>query len=252
MAQIVLNQNYVESGDVKQLGKYQFIASAGATPVDLVVWLEKSKANDKHPNGKPWIRLPKENPTNRAYFSEDLFIETAVDGVVEVEVKTAAPRILGATGVKQEIVEHLDETQAAEYTALVNGALEKFKTAKANAKTKKPEEMSAEELEAYIAALRAGTKYTPAAAPKSFLDMFSEADYARYNELLAISAENKANAPKTPRAPLTPEQKAKRAEKRVQTELSKAEALLQTMRALSAGQAAAPSDDEPEDYVDEE
>ena len=255
MAKIVINPNYVESGDAKQLGKYQFVAEQGSTPEDLVVWLEKSKANEKHPEGKPWIRLPKDNCTNRAYFSEDLFLATAVEGSVEVEVKTAAPRVLGATGVKQEIVEHLSETDAAEYTGLVNRALEAFKNAKAAAKPKQPQEMSIEELEAYVAALKAGQKYEPAAAPKSFLDMFDEAGYARYNELLALSAENKANAPKTPRAPLTPEQKQQRQVKRVQTEISKAEALLQSLRAVSAKQAAQQaSDEEPEgdDYVDEE
>jgi len=253
MAQIRLNPNYVEAGDVKQTGKYQFVSDAGVPAEDLVVWLEKSKANEKHPNGKPWIRLPKDNITNRAYFSEDLFLATAVDGVVEVEVKTAAPRVLGATGVKQEIVENLSETEAAEYTSLVDTALEAFKTAKADSKKKKPEEMTVAELEAYIHALQTGTKYTPAQAPKSFLDMFSEADYARYNELLAIAAANKANAPKTPRQPLTETQKIQRAEKRQKTELSKAEALLQTLRAMSMGagsQSASGQDDE--DYVDEE
>lgn len=257
MARIYLNPNYVDNGDVKQAGKYLFEAEAGVPSVELVVWLEKSKASDKHPDGKPWIRLPKDNPTNRAYFSEDLFIVSQVNGSVEVEVKTAPPRTLGATGVKQEIVDNLEEEFANEYTALVDKALEAFKAAKANSKKKKLEEMTKEELEAMIAALEAGTKYTPAAAPKSFLDMFTEVEYARYNELLAMAAENKANAPKAERAPLTAEQKAQRAAKRQKTELTKAQALLASLRAQSATGMPADEADEPldgdaEDYVDEE
>ena len=257
MAKIILNPNYVEADDVKQLGKYQFITDNATPPIDLVVWLEKSKANEKHPDGKPWIRLPKDNVTNRAYFSEDLFIATQVEGEVDVEVKTAAPRILGATGVKQEIVDYLNETQAAEYTTLVETAMTAFKAAKDESKKKKPEEMSQVELEAYIAALQAGTKYTPASAPKSFLDMLSEVDYARYNELLGIAAEVKANTPKAPRQPMTEAQKAQRAVKRQKTELSKAQALLESLKAASAayqvGQAetvgSVPSA-EDEDYID--
>ena len=57
MAKIILNN-----------GVYFFDAEDGTPQVELVVWLEKSKANDKHPEGKPWIRLPKGNPTNRQYF----------------------------------------------------------------------------------------------------------------------------------------------------------------------------------------
>lgn len=251
MARIILNPNYVEAGDVKQTGKYLF--DDGVNPsVELVVWNEKSKANEKHPEGKPWIRLPKDNPTNRAYFSEDLFLETAVEGAVEVEIKTAPPRTLGATGVKQEIVDNLDETLGAEYIALVDRAIEAFKTAKANARHKKLEEMTKEELEAMIAALEAGTKYTAPAAPKSFLDMFSETEYARYNELLALSAANKANAPKATRAPLTTEQKAARAAKRQHTELTKAQQLLAALRAASAhGQAMQTPGDTPVVDTDE-
>jgi len=260
MARIILNQNYTDTGDAKRTGQYLFETEVGVPSEELVVWLEKSKASEKHPDGKPWIRLPKDNPTNRAYFSEDLFISSQVDGAVEVEIKTAPPRILGATGVKQEIIDNLNQTDGAEYIALVNAALEAFKVAKTNSKRKKLEEMTKEELEAMIFALENGTKYAPAAAPKSFLDMFSEADYARYNELLAISAENKANAPKAERAPLTAEQKAKRAVKRQHTELTKAQALLASLRLQSqagttpAAESSVVEDDEPvveeDDYVD--
>ena len=216
MAKIILNDN-----------KYYFDAEDGRDSVELKVWNEKSKANDAHPEGKPWIKLPKDNVTNRTYFSEDKFLAENVDGELEVEVKTTAPRVLGATGVKQEIIKYLDEETANEYTELVNGAVEKFKAAKASTKKKKPEEMTAEELEALIAALKSGAPIKSVTnGPKSFLDMFTEDEYNRYNEILALSAENKANRPRAERRPLTDEEKAIRAEKRKDKEISKAQALL--------------------------
>lgn len=212
-------------------GAYFFDAEDGTELVELPVWLEKSKATDKHPDGKPWIKLPKGNPTNRQYFSEDLFIATQVNGEVTVEVKTTPARVLGTTGIKPEIIKYLSEEDAAEYTGLVEGAIAEYKDAKAAAKKKKPEDMTVEELEAYINALRSGQKPSTASnAPKSFLDMFNDADYARYNELLAIAMENKANRPKATRRPLTEEEKAERAIKRQKTEISKAEALLEALR----------------------
>lgn len=236
MAIIKLNPNYVEAGDVKQTGKYLFDAQDGSPVVELVVWLEKSKANDKHPEGKPWIKLPKDNITNRAYFSEDLFHATQVDGEVEVEVKTTPPRVLGASGVKQEIIKYLDEAEAEEYTNLVNDAVEKFKEEKAATKKKSPDEMTVEELEAYIEALKNGTRLTVATGPKSFIDVFTEDEYERYNELLALAAENKANAPKATRRPLTEEEKEVRRKKRIKTDISKAEALLAAMLAKQGDQ----------------
>lgn len=234
MAILIKNVNYVDNGDIKQTGKYLFDLEDGTPAVELVVWNEKSKASEKHPDGKPWIRLPKNNPTNREYFSEDLFLSTVgEDGSVVVEVKTTPARVLGASGVKQDIVKYLSEEDALEYTELVDGAIEAFKAAKADAKKKKPEEMSRDELEAYIEALRNGTKFTQAAGPKSFLDMFAQADYDRYNELLALAAETKANAPKATRRPLTEAEKAVRADKRHKTEISKAEALLQALQATA-------------------
>lgn len=231
MAKIILNVDYVDSGDVKQTGKYLFEANEGEVAVELTVWLEKSKATDKHPDGKPWIILPKDNATNRKYFSEDLFIASAVDGVVEVEVKTTPPRVLGASGVKKEIIKYLNEEEVAEYTELVENAVESFKEAKANAKKKKPEDMSVEELEAYIEALKTGKPAPSVSGPKSFLDMFNDKEYERYNELLAIAQENKANAPKATRRPLTEAEKAARAAKKAAKDLSKAEALLAQMLA---------------------
>ena len=205
---------------------YHFID--GDQDVVCKVWNEKSKANEAHPEGKPWIVLPKDNSTNRTYFSEDKFIAENVDGEIEVEVKTSAPRTLGATGVKASITKYLDEETVAEYTNLVNNAVEKFKAAKANSKKKKPEEMTVEELKAYIERLENGEKITLTSGPKSFLEMFTEDEYNRYNEILALAAENKANAPKVraERRPLTDEEKAARATKRKAKDISKAKALL--------------------------
>jgi hypothetical protein len=209
---------------------YYFEAGDGTPAVQTKVWLEKSKANDAHPDGKPWILLPVGNSTNRRYFSEDLFNATQVNGEVSVEVKTSAPRILGATGIKQDVIKFLSEEEAVEYTTLVETAMSTYKASKGS-KSLKPQDMNAEQLEAYIEALRNGESYTPADnAPKSFLDVFTSDEYDRYNELLALSAENKANAPKAPRAKLTPAQKAERAVKRTLTEISKAEALLAALR----------------------
>lgn len=231
MAKIILNEKYVEMGDVKQVGKYLFDAEDGTPVVELVVWLEKSKATEAHPEGKPWIKLPNDNITNRKYFSEDLFIATAVNGEVPVEIKTTPPRVLGASGVKQDIVKFLEEAVAAEYTALVEAATKAYTVAKANSKKKKPEDMNQEELEAYIEALKAGVKVSSQTGPRSFLEMFSDEEYARYNEILAIAATNKANAPKAVRKPLTEEEKAARANKRKDTELNKAKLLLAALRA---------------------
>lgn len=234
MAKIILNKDYVATDDVKQTGKYLFDTEQdGAELEQLTVWLEKSKANEQHPDGKPWILLPKDNVTNRRYFSEDLFIATAIDGEVEVEVKTTPPRVLGATGVKQSILKWLNEEDAAMYTELVEGAVEAYKEAKSNFKKKKPEDMTIEELESYIKALKAGEKPKVATGPKSFLDMFTEEEYDLYNELLAKAAENKANAPRAPRRKLTEEEKAARAEKRVKKEISKAEELLEALLATA-------------------
>lgn len=231
MPKIIINTNYdAENADVKQTGKYLFDAEDGTPSIELIVWLEKSKATEAHPNGKPWIKLPAGNITNRTYFSEDLFASTNVDGEVTVEIKTSAPRVLGATGVKADVIKHLSEEEAQEYTDLVETAVELFKEAKANARKKKPEDMNAEELEEYIAQLRNGEKPTVGQGPKTFLEMFNEDDYDRYNELLAISQTNKANAPKATRRKLTEEEKALRAEKRAANELNKAEALLAALR----------------------
>jgi hypothetical protein len=214
-------------------GVYYFDAGDGTQPVQVKVWLEKSKANEAHPDGKPWIVLPNGNPTNRKYFSEDLFNGTQVNEEVIVEVKTSAPRILGATGVKQDVVKFLSEEEAAEYTKLVDEAVATYKATKSSGSVK-PQDMSEDQLEMYIAALRNGESYSPSAnAPKSFIDVFTTEQYDRYNELLALSAENKANAPKAPRAKLTEEQKAVRAAKRTEAEISKAEAILAALRATS-------------------
>jgi hypothetical protein len=213
-------------------GKYFFDAEDGSATVECPVWIETSKKNANHPEGKPWIKLPKGNICNRQYFSEDLFIANNVEGEIEVEVKTSAPRILGSTGVKQAIIKYLSEEDAAEYTELTTKAVEAYKAAKASSKKKKLEDMDVEELQAYLDALKNGTTYKAAVVgPKSFLDMFTDEEYTRYNELLALAQENKANAPRAARGPLTEEQKAIRAEKRKANEISKAEKLLAALQA---------------------
>ena len=226
--------------------KYYFDAEDGSNLVECVLWKEKSKANKEHPDGKPWIKLPKNNCTNRAYFSEDLFKKEAIDGEIVVPVKTSAPRVLGTSGVKQDIIKYLDEDLANEYTTLVDGAVEKFKAAKANSKKKKLDEMTAEELQEYIECLKSGKKYAAADAPKSFLDMFTDEEMERYNEILAIAVENKANAPKVKRGPLSDEEKAARKAKREANELSKAEKLLAALMVSGA------TADVVEDEVDED
>ena len=212
--------------------KFYFDAQDGSEAVECKTWLETSKKNEAHPDGKLWIKLPKDNITNRQYYSVDLFEATNVDGEVTVEAKTTAPRVLGTSGVKQNIVKYLDEATAQEYTTLVNNAVEAYKAAKANNKKKKPEEMTIEELTAYVEALKNGTSVnTIVSGPKSFIDVFTEEEYNRYNEILALAAENKANAPRAKRGPLSDEEKAVRATKRKANELSKAEALLAALRA---------------------
>lgn len=217
-------------------GQYYFDAEDGSDAVVCPTWLETSKKNETHPDGKLWIKLPKGNITNRQYFSVDLFNAQVVDGEVNVEIKTSAPRVLGTTGVKQEIIKYLDEETAQEYTNLVNGAVEAYKTAKGNSKKKRPEDMTVEELEAYITAIKNGeTIKVGKTGPKSFLEMFNEEEYARYNEILALAQENKANAPRAKRGPLTDEEKAVRAAKRKQSEISKAEKLLAALKAAQFG-----------------
>lgn len=212
--------------------KYYFDAEDGTQAVECPVWIETSKKNANHPEGKPWIKLPKGNITNRQYFSEELFNATNVDGEVEVAVKTTGPRILGSTGVKQAIVKFLSEEEAAEYTTMVEEAVAAYKEAKGSSKKKKMEDMTEEELIAYIEALKNGTSYKAATTgPKSFMDMFTDEQYARYNELIAIAQENKANAPRAKRGPLSDEEKAIRSEKRKANEISKAEKLLAMLRA---------------------
>lgn len=226
-------------------GKFYLDEENGTELKECKRWLETSKKNEAHPDGKRWIKLPKDNITNRTYVSEDLFDAENVNGVLPVEVKTSAPRVLGSSGVKQTIIKYLSEEEAAEYTSLVNGAVEAYRAAKANNKKKKPEDMTIEELQEYIAALKEGRTISVKTGPKSFIDMFDDASYARYNELLAIAQENKANAPRVKRGPLTDEEKAARTIKRKQNELTKAEKLLAALRAVGSDTIA---DDEDEDF----
>lgn len=65
---------------------------------------------------------------------------------------------------------------------------------------------------------------------KALVDYILEEDYARYNELLDLAEQAKANAPKperAPRGPMTTEQKIKAAEAR----MAKAQAALAALLA---------------------
>ena len=215
-------------------GQFYFDAQDGSEAVAVKTWLETSKKNEAHPEGKLWIVLPKNNVTNRQYFSVDKFEAESENDEITVEVKTSAPRVLGATGVKQGIVKYLDEETANEYTELVTKAVDAYKSTKSTSKKKKPEDMTVEELQAYITALQNGEVYkVSTTGPKSFLDMFSDEEYTRYNEILALAQENKANAPKAKRGPLSDEQKAARKVKNIQNKINKAQALLAALQAGS-------------------
>lgn len=64
---------------------------------------------------------------------------------------------------------------------------------------------------------------------KAIVDYILEEDYDRYNELLNMAQEAKANAPKKPRAPrgpMTAEQKRKMTEKRLAAAQAKLDAML--------------------------
>ena len=64
---------------------------------------------------------------------------------------------------------------------------------------------------------------------KSLVDYILEEDYDRYQELLNMAEEAKANAPKAerkPRAPMTKEQKVNAAKKRAEKAKAALEALL--------------------------
>lgn len=68
---------------------------------------------------------------------------------------------------------------------------------------------------------------------KSLIDFMSEEDYNRYNEIINMAQEAKANAPKAPRAPrgpMTKEQKIKMTEAR----LAKAQAALDALLAAES------------------
>lgn len=248
MFKIIENSNYdAEKATADQKGKYLLVSEDGETNLELTVWYEAKLKSDTNPKGKPHIKLPKDNPTHRQFISEQLFIDNNVNGEFPVAVKEGGPRVIGASGVKQSIVKFLSEDEANEYTSLVNNAVEAYKAAKGSNKKKRPEEMSVEELQAYIDAIKNGVSFKVTNGPKSFIDMFTEDELNRYHELLAISAENKANAPKAQRnhGPLSDEEKAARAAKRKQTELSKAEKLLQALM-NSSSTPVAPYENESE------
>lgn len=253
MAKIIKNEAFnAEQATADQKGKYLFDLEDGSDVVELKVWIETSKKSDKHPEGKPWIKLPKGNITNREYVSEDMFENKAVNGELPVEVKTTN-RVLGPTGVKQNISKYLDEDMRKEYEEMVGKAVEAYRKAKASSKKKKLEDMTIEELQAFIEARKKGEDVSfKTETPKSFMDMFTEEEYNRYNEILAIAQANRANAPKEKRGPLTEEEKIARAKKRRDNEVSKAQALLDKLLAMNGLDAADEEIDEVEEVDEDE
>ena len=70
-------------------------------------------------------------------------------------------------------------------------------------------------------------------ANKTIIDYMTEEDYKRYQEIITLAEEAKANAPKAerkPRGPMTTEQKIKAAEAR----MAKAQAALDALLAAQA------------------
>lgn len=61
---------------------------------------------------------------------------------------------------------------------------------------------------------------------KSIVEFILEEDLPRYQELVALATEAKANAPKATHAPLTTEQKIAAAKKRMEKAQAKLDALL--------------------------
>lgn len=259
MAKLIANANYTPvEGDKTQKGKYLFDAEDGSAPVECTIWNETSKVT-KHPEGKPWIRCPKMvEVCNRQYFSEDLFIEETTKAnttELKVERKTAAARVLGASGVNQKVVKNLDEADAARYTEICTNGIKAYKDAKGTSKKIKPEDMTKEQLEEYIAALREGRKVTTTTGPKSWLDMLDAETHDEYQALLTKAAENKeANKGSRKGIKLSDEEKAARKAKRDAKELSNAEKLL---AALTGGTPVAPApiaedDVEEDEEIDDE
>jgi hypothetical protein len=229
-------------------GKYAFNDINGTT-TEVVIWLEKSKANEKNPDGKAWIKLPKVNSSNRAYFSLSLFNELGgANGTpVNVSIKTAAPRVLGNAGPKTDLAKHLDEAKSAEYINLITTAQEAYKAQKSTGK-KKLEEMTKEELEAVIAAIETGTPIS-SVGPKSFVDMFTAEQMKRYQELTLEAETSKKNAPRPERRKLTDAEKAAAKVKRDANTKSKA---MQLLAALTGGAPVAVAEAPVEEDFDED
>ena len=184
---------------VKIDNDYYFDGEDGQEAVKCAVWVETSKKSERNPEGKPWIQLPKNNVSNRQYFSLEKFEAEAVNDEIDVPVKTEGPRVLGATGAKPAIIKYLNEEQLEEFNSIVDPAIEEYKARKGQKKVK--------------------------------IEDIKDVDFARYNELLAIAQENKANAPKAVRGPLTEEQKAARKAKAKQSKINKLYAALEALKA---------------------
>lgn len=237
MAKIIVNPNYKPSAEnIKQEGKYLFDHEGKQTP--MWVWLEKKTAFAKtHPNGKPWIRSKEMLDTcNRDYISEAAFTaeNTKTNGNgMEVAIKTAQKRVLGATGVQQGVVKYLTPESVKGYEAIVNKYTEAFKATKGTTKKIKMEDMTADQLRAYLADLDAGKVPAKVSGPRNFVEIMTAEDLEAYNGYIAEAREAKENAPKTPREhrKLTDEEKAERKEKRTANEKSKGAALLAALLA---------------------
>ncbi len=225
-----------------ELDTYTFDDGINA-PVECIKWIETGKTTKAYPDGIPQIKLPKNNVTNRLFVSEGRFKADAIDNVLEIEVKTSAPRQLGAGTVNPIITKYLDEADIAEFNSLVTNAQSIYAESKSK-KAKKPEEMTKEELETLLAVLEGKIDMPATTSPKSFMDCFTEEEYERYIALMAKAQEAKANRPKVKKGPLTDEEKAKRAAKRKATQISKARALLDELLAQEVTTSIELDDDE--------
>lgn len=216
---------------VQRDDKFYFVANDGQEK-ECKVWLEKKAAfENTHPEGKPWIVLPNGNEANRKYISLDKFNAENVDGELEIEVKVGGPRVIGSSGAKPAIIKYLSEEERAEFDAIVDPALEKYKAMKGQKKMKLEDITDIAVLEQMIMALENGEAMpTQVAGPKNFKDCMTDEEFERYNELLAIAQEKKANAPKAVRGPLTEEQKAARKAKAKEAKLNKLYAALEALK----------------------
>jgi len=209
-----------------------FAQEEGQEAVECKFHIDKRYTSEFCEEGKKIIHLPANNSSNRQFISEDLFMEKQIDNECVIPVKTAGKRLVG--GPKKSVIEYLDEEDAAEYTRIVEEAMNVYKEAK-NSRTKKSlSEMTKEELEAALYALENGTTININNGPKSFIDCMSDEDRETYVALIEKSQENKQNRPRAPRGPLSPEQKAARKAKQIEKKKNDILAMLAKLEAMNA------------------